>query len=76
MYFANQIIDRLPLSVDSLKTSKLGKIVIKLVKDSPTPGERAFHALNSLVSARDEMKLHSSSLLHTAQTIPPGQLEK
>ncbi|KAF8629618.1 hypothetical protein AX15_003356 [Amanita polypyramis BW_CC] len=31
------IIDRLPLSVESLKTSKLGKIVIKLVKDPPTP---------------------------------------
>ncbi|KAF8628151.1 hypothetical protein AX17_006021 [Amanita inopinata Kibby_2008] len=31
------IIDRLPLTVDSLKSSKLGKIVVKLVKDSPTP---------------------------------------
>ncbi|KAJ4472048.1 hypothetical protein J3R30DRAFT_3659981 [Lentinula aciculospora] len=31
------IIDRLPLTVDSLKTSKLGKLVVKLVKDPPTP---------------------------------------
>ncbi|KAJ7727884.1 hypothetical protein B0H16DRAFT_1677208 [Mycena metata] len=31
------IIDRLPMSVESLKTSKLGKIVVKLVKDPPTP---------------------------------------
>ncbi|PFH50568.1 hypothetical protein AMATHDRAFT_75551 [Amanita thiersii Skay4041] len=31
------IIDRLPLTVDSLKASKLGKIVVKLVKDSPAP---------------------------------------
>ncbi|KAJ6612145.1 hypothetical protein B0H10DRAFT_1918313 [Mycena sp. CBHHK59/15] len=33
------IIDRLPMTVDSLKTSKLGKIVVKLVKDPPSPGE-------------------------------------
>ncbi|KAF8131278.1 hypothetical protein K438DRAFT_1885811 [Mycena galopus ATCC 62051] len=32
-------IDRLPITVESLKTSKLGKIVMKLVKDPPTPGE-------------------------------------
>ncbi|KIK65709.1 hypothetical protein GYMLUDRAFT_94326 [Collybiopsis luxurians FD-317 M1] len=31
------IIDRLPLTVDSLKTSKLGKLVVKLVKEHPTP---------------------------------------
>ncbi|KAJ7122949.1 hypothetical protein C8R44DRAFT_785006 [Mycena epipterygia] len=31
------IIDRLPMTVESLKTSKLGKIVVKLVKDPPTP---------------------------------------
>ncbi|TFK64898.1 hypothetical protein BDN72DRAFT_889470 [Pluteus cervinus] len=30
------IIDRLPLSVDSLKASKLGKLVVKVVKDPPT----------------------------------------
>ncbi|KAF8883408.1 hypothetical protein BD779DRAFT_1612268 [Infundibulicybe gibba] len=31
------IIDRLPLTVESLKASKLGKIVVKLVKDPPSP---------------------------------------
>ncbi|KAJ7265938.1 hypothetical protein B0H12DRAFT_1100197 [Mycena haematopus] len=31
------LIDRLPMTVESLKTSKLGKIVVKLVKDPPTP---------------------------------------
>ncbi|KAF8075900.1 hypothetical protein FPV67DRAFT_1469704 [Lyophyllum atratum] len=31
------IIDRLPMTVDSLKASKLGKIVVKLVKDPPSP---------------------------------------
>ncbi|KAJ6543943.1 hypothetical protein B0H19DRAFT_1169070 [Mycena capillaripes] len=31
------LIDRLPFTVESLKTSKLGKIVVKLVKDPPTP---------------------------------------
>jgi protein phosphatase 1 regulatory subunit 10 len=34
-----QIIDRLPLTIESLKNSKLGKIVVKLVKDPPAPGE-------------------------------------
>ncbi|KAF9268328.1 hypothetical protein L218DRAFT_854055 [Marasmius fiardii PR-910] len=33
------IIDRLPLTVESLKNSKLGKVVVKIVKDPPTPGE-------------------------------------
>lgn len=31
------IIDRLPLTVESLKASKLGKLVVKLVKDPPSP---------------------------------------
>ncbi|KAK7051240.1 hypothetical protein VNI00_004740 [Paramarasmius palmivorus] len=31
------IIDRLPLTVESLKNSKLGKLVVKIVKDPPTP---------------------------------------
>lgn len=37
--FCAQIIDRLPLTIDTLKTSKLGKIVVKLTKDPPAPGE-------------------------------------
>jgi len=36
------IIDRLPLSVETLKSSKLGKIVMKLTKDPPAPGEPNF----------------------------------
>lgn len=32
-----QIVDRLPMTVDALKVSKLGKIVVKLVKDPPDP---------------------------------------
>ncbi|KAF7354920.1 hypothetical protein MSAN_01406800 [Mycena sanguinolenta] len=31
------LIDRLPMTVESLKASKLGKVVVKLVKDPPTP---------------------------------------
>lgn len=34
-----QIMDRLPLTLETLRTSKFGKIVVKLVKDPPTPGE-------------------------------------
>ncbi|KAI0766177.1 hypothetical protein BD413DRAFT_572014 [Trametes elegans] len=32
-----QIIDRLPLSLDKLKQSKLGKVIMKLVKEPPNP---------------------------------------
>ncbi|KAI6040680.1 hypothetical protein EDC04DRAFT_2867510 [Pisolithus marmoratus] len=31
------IVDRLPMTVDALKASKLGKIIVKLVKDPPAP---------------------------------------
>ncbi|KAK7061264.1 hypothetical protein R3P38DRAFT_3488838 [Favolaschia claudopus] len=31
------LIDRLPMTVESLKTSKLGKLVVRLVKEPPTP---------------------------------------
>jgi protein phosphatase 1 regulatory subunit 10 len=37
-----QIIDRLPMTVESLKSSKLGKIVVKVGKDIPSPGELSF----------------------------------
>jgi len=33
------IVDRMPLTVNALKKSKLGKIVVKLVKEPPAPGE-------------------------------------
>ncbi|KAF5357637.1 hypothetical protein D9758_007509 [Tetrapyrgos nigripes] len=36
------IIDRLPLTVESLKASKLGKLVVKLVKEPSSPGELGF----------------------------------
>ncbi|TFY60615.1 hypothetical protein EVJ58_g5042 [Rhodofomes roseus] len=32
-----QTIDRLPMTLESLKASKLGKIIVKLVKDPPAP---------------------------------------
>ena len=38
-YTSLQIIDRLPMTVETLKTSKLGKIVVKVGKDVPSPGE-------------------------------------
>ncbi|KAF9242941.1 hypothetical protein BU15DRAFT_43603 [Melanogaster broomeanus] len=31
------IVDRLPMSIDALKASKLGKIIVKLVKEPPAP---------------------------------------
>ncbi|TDL29108.1 hypothetical protein BD410DRAFT_4016 [Rickenella mellea] len=31
------VIDRLPLTIEALKTSKLGKIIMKLMKEPPTP---------------------------------------
>lgn len=41
-YVVLQVIDRLPLTIDTLKTSKLGKIVVRLVKEPPAPGTRCF----------------------------------
>jgi len=34
-----QIADRLPFTGDTLVSSKIGKIVRKLAKDAPIPGE-------------------------------------
>lgn len=42
-----QIIDRLPLTIETLKTSKLGKIVIKLTKDPPAPGESLIYPIST-----------------------------
>ena len=33
------MIDRLPLNVESLKMSKLGKIIVKLTKEPPNSGK-------------------------------------
>jgi hypothetical protein len=35
----SQIADRLPFTGDTLVSSKIGKIVRKLAKDAPIPGE-------------------------------------
>ncbi|KAH9843789.1 uncharacterized protein C8Q71DRAFT_730057 [Rhodofomes roseus] len=57
-----QTIDRLPMTLESLKASKLGKIIVKLVKDPPAPAikdmasnlERKWRRL--LVSSHEESK--------------------
>jgi hypothetical protein len=42
------------LSVESLKSSKLGKIIVKLVKEPPAPGERSVSQISThAVSVRD-----------------------
>ena len=47
---ASQIIDRLPMTLESLKASKLGKVVVRLVKDPPAPGKSCHH-LRSMTRA-------------------------
>ena len=37
-----QIVDRLPMNIDKLKASKLGKLIMKLMRDPPSPGELRF----------------------------------
>ncbi|EED79321.1 predicted protein [Postia placenta Mad-698-R] len=57
-----QIIDRLPLTLESLKASKLGKIIVRLVKEPPAPAikdmasnlERKWRQL--LVASQEESK--------------------
>jgi protein phosphatase 1 regulatory subunit 10 len=41
-WFETQIADRLPFTGDTLVSSKIGKIVRKLAKDAPIPGEYSF----------------------------------
>jgi len=38
----SQLIDRLPFTVDTLKASRIGKIVVYLEKNTPVPGEFIF----------------------------------
>ncbi|KAI0637643.1 hypothetical protein C8Q77DRAFT_379282 [Trametes polyzona] len=45
-----QIIDRLPFNIEKLKQSKLGKLIMKLIKDPPTPGELKFSFINHMES--------------------------
>ena len=40
-----QILDRLPMSVESLRNNRLGKIVVKFGKDAPSPGELFWSSL-------------------------------
>jgi hypothetical protein len=42
-----QIADRLPFTGDTLVSSKIGKIVRKLAKDAPIPGELFTHVYHS-----------------------------
>jgi hypothetical protein len=50
----SQIADRLPFTGDTLVSSKIGKIVRKLAKDAPIPGECTvlFKIYLSLCSAK------------------------
>lgn len=34
------------MTIDALKASKLGKIIVKLVKEPPAPGERRFSVIH------------------------------
>jgi hypothetical protein len=47
-----QIIDRLPMTVDTLKASKLGKLVVKIVKEPPTAGKCSFLCVSRFVILR------------------------
>lgn len=44
--FCNQVIDRLPLTVESLRSSKIGKVIIKLKEISTSSGELIFSEAN------------------------------
>ncbi|KAI3604761.1 hypothetical protein WG66_008559 [Moniliophthora roreri] len=52
------IIDRLPLTLESLKGSKLGKVVVKIVKEPPTP---AIKDMASNVERRWRLLVESAS---------------
>ncbi|KZP21744.1 hypothetical protein FIBSPDRAFT_825474, partial [Athelia psychrophila] len=82
-----QIIDRLPLTIDTLKTSKLGKIVVKLTKDPPAPAikdmaqnvERRWRQLLSGDGAKApesedaKSKKRKSTEPPPARTLPPAK---
>lgn len=69
LFVAFQIIDRLPLTVESLRASKLGKLVVKLVKDPPSPGE-----LTRPSSIQVNMCLHAQLLLSERELRSPQAL--
>ena len=50
----HQIIDRLPLPLERLKQFKLGKLIMKLMKEPPTPGELKFPCLRRVMHLSQE----------------------
>lgn len=46
------------MTVDALKASKLGKIIVKLVKEPPAPGEHHFSVIHSTPASND---IHTSA---------------
>ncbi|KAF9458016.1 hypothetical protein BDZ94DRAFT_1271762 [Collybia nuda] len=78
------IIDRLPMTIDSLKASKLGKIVVKLVKDPPTPAikdmagnvERKWRQLVSVANDGDDARPKKRKLNETAPAKPSAPPKK
>lgn len=55
--FLDKLLDRLPLTVDNLKDSKIGKIITVLIKDAPAPG---VHYLFVITSASDILRHFSN----------------
>ena len=47
------------MTVDALKASKLGKIIVKLVKEPPAPGEHRFSVIHSILASSGD--LHTSA---------------
>jgi len=54
----SQIADRLPFTGDTLVSSKIGKIVRKLAKDAPIPGERSPLFKRYLFSCSAKLDFH------------------
>lgn len=44
---ALQVIDRLPLGLEELRTSRIGKVIKSIVTDPPTNGEHMFHTFSN-----------------------------
>ncbi|KDQ12714.1 hypothetical protein BOTBODRAFT_34170 [Botryobasidium botryosum FD-172 SS1] len=60
------VIDRLPLSVDDLKASKLGKVIVKVVKDPPTSAIKDM-AMGLESKWRDMLETHKKNADGQAQ---------
>lgn len=46
------------MTIDALKASKLGKIIVKLVKEPPAPGEHRFREIHSIPASNGD--IHTS----------------